>query len=141
MKTIGIDFGERRIGIAISDPGGTFAMPFGVVERDTDRRAAYRIAEIVRSEEIEMLVIGEPLSLEGKAGAGAERVRRFGRKLEKILDLPLVWINESLTTVEASRRLAAAGLDSPGDPGRRDAVAAQVLLQEALDLRRQEAEP
>lgn len=140
LKTLAIDFGERRIGLAISDPSGKFALPLGVVERETDRRAVYQIAEIVTREAVESLVVGEPLSLEGEVGAAAERAHRFGHKLQKITGLPLRWINESLTTVEATERLASVGLDSPDHPGRRDAVAAQVLLQEALDFRQQESD-
>lgn len=140
LKTMGIDFGERRIGIAISDPEGKMAFPFGVVERDTDRRAVHRIKEIARREVIRALVVGDPLSFNGEAGAASERARRFGQKLAKVTRLPLFWIDETLTTVEASERLQAAGLDPRQDSGRLDAVAAQILLQDALDQRQKELE-
>lgn len=133
MKALGIDFGERRIGLALSDPSGTFALPHGVVERETDRRAVYRIVELVRSEGVERLVLGEPRGLDGSAGEAVDRVRRFGRKLEKASGLPITFVDESLTTVEAAERLRASGLDRRDRPGRRDAVAAQILLQQALD--------
>ena len=130
VRALGIDFGEKRIGLAVSDPQGRWAMPLATIARETDRRAAYRIAEIARREDIGLLVIGEPLGLDGQAGPAAERVRRFGKRLARAAGLPLRWVNEALTTVEASERLREAGSD---EPRRRDAVAAQILLQEALD--------
>lgn len=133
MKVLGIDFGERRIGLALSDPEGRMALPWGVIERDTDRRAAYRIAALVREEGVQRLVLGEPHDLEGRPGATAERIRRFGGRLCRITKLPVRYVDEALTTIEASERLAAAGLDDPKHAERRDAVAAQIVLQEALD--------
>jgi putative Holliday junction resolvase len=133
QRALGIDFGERRIGLALSDPEGRLALPFGTIERDTDRRAVYRIAEIARREGVGRLVLGEPLGLDGTVGEAAQRVHAFGRKLEKATGLPLLWVNEALTTVEATERLREAGLDRRDRPGRRDAVAAQILLQEVLE--------
>ncbi len=143
LRALGIDFGERRIGLAISDAEGRWALPLTTIERRTDRRAAHRIADLARQEEVGLLVLGEPLGPDGKAGDAALRVRRFGDRLTRITGLPIRWIDETLTTVEATERLHAAGLEHPGrrpgtagsrsDSGRRDAVAAQILLQEALD--------
>lgn len=135
MRTLGIDFGERRIGLAVSDPRGRVAVPFDTIERQTDRRAAYRIADLVKQEDIEVLVLGEPKSLLGERGEAVERVHRFGQRLVRITGLPLYWVDEALTTVEATERLQQAGLDRRDDPGRRDALAAQIILQEALDRR------
>lgn len=140
-RALGIDFGERRIGIALSDPEGRFAVPWGTIERQTDRRAAYRIADLAKSEAVEWVVIGEPLDLEGRAGESSERVRRFGARIERATRLPVQWIDEALTTVEASERLRRADLDHRDHPERRDAVAAQILLQEALDRRASDDEP
>lgn len=133
MRTLGIDFGERRIGLAISDPLGRIAVPLDTIERQTDRRAAYRIADLVVREDVEALVLGEPKDLEGQSGQAVERVHRFGQRLARITGLPLHWVDEALTTVEATERLRQAGLDRRSEPGRRDSVAAQIILQEALD--------
>ncbi len=108
-------------------------MPFATLERQTDRRAAHQIAEVVRRQGVELLVLGEPLGPGGEAGASALRVRRFGERLTRITRLSIVWVDETLTTVEAVQRLRDAGLDQPRRRHRRDAVAAQILLQEALD--------
>lgn len=133
MRALGIDFGERRIGVALSDPEGRLALPLEVFERRNDRSAIRRLAEIVERERVELLVVGEPLTLEGERGAAAERCARFADRLSQATGLPHRLVDESLTSVEAERRLREAG-------GRRskrrrpvDAVAAQILLQEALD--------
>lgn len=133
MRALGIDFGETRIGIAVSDPDGRWALPLTTLERKTDRRAAYAIAEIARREGAGVLVLGEPLGPGGAAGPAAQRIRRFGERLARAARLPVVRVDETLTTVEAAERLGKAGLDSRHAESRRDAVAAQVLLQEALD--------
>ena len=134
MRALGIDFGEKRIGLAVSDPDGRWALPLVTLERKTDRRAAYAIADIARREGVGVLVLGEPL---GGDGAAALRVRRFGERLSRAARLPLVTVDEASTTCEAAARLDEAGMDearfSPRRDARRDAVAAQVILQEALD--------
>jgi len=133
MRSLGIDFGEKRIGLAISDPEGRLAVPLTTLERRNDRSAVRAIEEIARREGVGRLVLGEPVGLDGQRGEAAERVRRFGNRLAGITGLPVRLINESLTTVEAQERLRAAGFDPRREPERIDAVAAQILLQEALD--------
>ena len=133
MRALGIDFGEKRIGLAVSDAEGRWAMPLATIERSTDRRAAYRIVDLAKAEGVDLLVLGEPLSLDGSTTDAAQRVRRFGDRLAKASGLPIRWVNEALTTVEATGRLREAQLDEPKRQERRDSVAAQILLQEALD--------
>jgi putative holliday junction resolvase len=129
MRSLGIDFGERRIGLAISDPEGRLAVPLTTLERRNDRSAVREIEEIARREGVGRLVLGEPVGLDGQRGEAAERVRRFGDRLAGMTGLPVRLINESLTTVEAQERLRAAGVDPRREPGRIDAIAAQILLQ------------
>lgn len=132
MRALGIDFGERRIGLAISDPEGRLAVPLTTLERRTDRVAVHQIADIARREGVERLVLGEPVGVDGRRGPEAERARRFGAKLAEVTGLPLELVVETLTTVEATERLRAAGVDPRRAPERIDAVAAQILLEEAL---------
>lgn len=136
MRVLGIDFGERRIGLAISDPEGRLAVPLTTIERTTDRAAIGRIADLARREGVGRLVVGEPKGLDGGRGEAAERARRFAGKLAEALALPWEAVDEALTSVEAEQRLTAAGVDVRRHPERIDAVAAQILLQEALDRRR-----
>jgi putative Holliday junction resolvase len=133
MRSLGIDFGEKRIGLAISDPGGRLAVPLVTLERRNDRSALRQIAEIAQREGVGRLVLGEPVDLEGNRGPFAERVRRFGERLAEMTGLPLEMVGEALTSAEAAGRLRQAGIASRRNPERIDAVAAQILLQEALD--------
>jgi putative Holliday junction resolvase len=133
MRALGIDFGEKRIGLAISDPEGRLAVPLTTLERRNDRSALRQIAEIARREGVERLVLGEPRGLDGRGGENAERVRRFGERLAAMTGLPLELVDEALTSAEAAARLRQAGIGVRREPGRIDAVAAQILLQEILD--------
>jgi len=133
MRSLGIDFGEKRIGLAISDPEGRLAVPLATLERRNDRSALRQIAEIVEREGVGRLVLGEPVDLEGNRGPFADRVRRFGERLAEMTRLPLEMVGETLTSAEAAGRLRQAGIAARRNPERIDAVAAQILLQEALD--------
>jgi putative pre-16S rRNA nuclease len=133
MRSLGIDFGEKRIGLAISDPDGRLAVPLTTLERRNDRSALRQIAEIARREGVERLVLGDPVDLEGGRGENAERVRRFGERLAAMTGLPLERVDEALTSAEAAGKLRQAGTSTRWEPGRIDAVAAQILLQEVLD--------
>jgi putative Holliday junction resolvase len=136
MRSLGIDFGEKRIGLAISDPEGTLAVPLTTLIRQDDKSAIQQILDVARNEGAVRLVLGEPFNVDGTRGPAADRVRRFGERLAAKAEragLSLEWVEETLTTVEATRRLREAGVDTRKDPARVDAVAAQILLQEALD--------
>jgi putative Holliday junction resolvase len=132
LPALGVDFGERRIGLAITDDGGRIAVPLATIERETDRRAIYRLAAIAARDNIASLVVGAPRLLDGRPAENAERVRRFGERLARVCKLPLFWVEETLTTREADSRLSAQGRrPRQGDP-RRDMVAAQIILEDAL---------
>ena len=136
MRWLGIDFGERRIGLAVSDPEGRLAVPLTTLERRSDRAAAAEIAAVARREEVGRLVVGEPRGLDGVGGEAAARARRFAERLARVTGLPCELVDEALTSVEAAERLARAGVDVRRRPGAVDAVAAQIVLQEALDRHR-----
>ena len=136
MRALGIDFGERRIGVAISDPEGIYALPSETLARTDDRSALAALAAIARRENISWIVVGEPLRSDGSAGPPAVRARRFAARLAVLSGLPVETIDETLTSREADHRLHEAGVSPARRLGRRDALAAQLLLQEALDRRR-----
>ncbi len=133
MRALGIDFGERRIGLAISDPAGRWALPLDSLERRDDASAIRAIAALAAEEGIGRIVVGEPLRADGSVGSAARRARSFAARLARETGLPVETIDESLTSREADRRLAEAGVRRDRRAGRRDALAAQLLLQEALD--------
>lgn len=107
-------------------------MPLFTLERRSDPAAIARIGEIIREEEVESLVVGEPVNVDGTRGPAAERARSFAAKLAAATGLPLRLVGETLTTVAAAERLREAGVDARRARGRIDSVAAQILLEEAL---------
>lgn len=133
MRHLGIDFGERRVGVAISDSEGAVSTPLLTLDRTSDRQVIERIRGIVEDEEIGALVVGEPRLLDGSLGEAAQRVQGFARKLESATGLAVHLIDEALSSHEADERLRAAGVPPRRRRAKIDEVAAQILLQEWLD--------
>lgn len=133
VRSLGIDFGERRIGLAISDESGRLATPLTTLVRVDDAQVVAAIGELVTEHGVRKLYLGKPTSLDGSDGPAVARIEVIAGKLEKALGLPCELVPETLTTVEAKSRLRAAGVDVRKYPERIDAVAAQLLLQEGLD--------
>jgi putative Holliday junction resolvase len=142
MRALGIDFGERRIGLALSDPAGSFALPWKVLERADDRSAVEVIAALAAEEGVELLVVGDPRRpADGAAGGASERVRRFAARLARATGLPVEWVDEALTSRAAAERMREGSGGRRARAERLDAVAAQILLQEALDRRARRSPP
>ena len=135
MKTLAIDFGERRVGVAVSDPDGRLSMPLTTLIRQNDSQVISELASIVDQEDPELIVIGEPRRLDGTRGEAALRVASFADKLQRATGLPYLLVDEALTSREAEERLREAGVDPRREPQRVDAVAAQILLEEVLRSR------
>lgn len=125
--------GERRIGLAISDPEGILASPAGVLDRTTDEEDVQRLLEVASREGVGRIVVGMPVSLSGRRGPQARAVDRFQRTLARASGLPVVSWDERLSTVQAERRLREAGVKPSSEPGRTDAAAAAIILQGYLD--------
>ena len=136
MRALGIDFGTKRIGVAVSDPSGTVASPYEVVERSGDiERDHARLAAIVAEVEAEVVVVGMPLSMSGAQGRAADVVSEEVETLRAVLPVPVEVVDERLSTVSAHRTLAAAGLNEKKRRSKVDKVAAAVILQSWLDQR------
>ena len=135
-RAIGVDLGARRIGIAVSDPGGVLATPVTVLLRTPDRARLHRqIADLVAEYEAAAVVVGLPLSLDGSDGPAATSARQEAAELAMLLDVPVHLHDERLTTVTAHRLLAATGIDERARRKVIDSAAAAVLLQTWLDGR------
>lgn len=119
MKVLALDFGSARTGVAVSDPTGSVARPIGVVERAATASGIARILELVRGEDVELIVVGLPVTLRGERGAQAEETERFVEALRAATELPVESFDERFTT-----KLAAAGAAKAPE----DAVAAAHLL-------------
>lgn len=136
LRLLAIDFGERRIGLAVWSAESGIALPLEVVVRRSDDQAIAEIAARATREQVDRLVVGEPRNVDGSTGPAAERARRFATKLGRATGLPCDLTEETLTTVEATERLRAAGLSERALRTKVDAVAAQVLLEQYLAERR-----
>ena len=132
-----MDYGERRIGLAISDPTGTIASPAGHIVRRAGKRPP--IAEIIRRAEAldaKGFVVGLPLDERGEDTPRASEVRRIAAELEKRTRLPVQLLDERFTTAAALRAVREMGGSTRGRKGDVDALAATVLLQHALNHER-----
>jgi len=134
---MGLDYGERRIGVAMSDPLGVIAQPLETIERNAKRPDAWleRIAELVAEYEVEQVVVGLPLHMDGRAGPEAERARDFGKSVEARTGKPVEWLDERWTSIEAERALASTGTSRKKQRGRVDPTAAAILLRTWLERR------
>src|SRR6478735_11651507 len=132
-RILGIDFGTRRVGAALSDPRGLIATPLETYERRDERQDAAHYRRLVEDEGVERIVIGLPLHTGGSEGTSAELARAFGRWLESVTNRPVVFRDERYTSVEADGLMRDSGLAKKGRKARRDMLAAQILLQGYLD--------
>ena len=133
-RALGIDLGERRIGVAVSDAEGRVATPITVIERSGSRnRDHQRISELVAEYEAGVVVVGLPLSLDGSAGPAAQAAEQEIGELEAALAVPVLTHDERFTTAIAERALAESGLSGKARRQRVDMVAASVILQSWLD--------
>jgi putative Holliday junction resolvase len=134
-RLLAIDYGERRVGLAISDPTGTIASPAGVIVRRAGKRPP--IAEIVRrAEALEArgFVMGLPLDGNGDETPRTREVRAIAAELTKRTGFSVVLVDERYTTAKALRTIHEMGGSTKGRKGDVDALAATVLLQHALQL-------
>lgn len=132
-RVLAIDYGERRIGLAVSDPTRTIASPAGFVTRRTGKRPP--VAELVRQAkalEATALVLGLPLDDEGNETPRSEEVRRVGAELERRTGLSVTLVDERYTTAAALRAIREMEGSTRGRRGDIDALAAAILLQHAL---------
>jgi putative holliday junction resolvase len=135
-RLMGLDLGEKRIGVAITDVQQTMAFPERVLTRRSAKADRQALAALARDLHADGVVIGLPLSMEGEFGPNAERARNFGQYLGLVLRLPIVFQDERLTTVEAEERLRESGL-SPAERRRRiDAAAAAIILEDYMRAQR-----
>jgi len=137
-RTLGLDVGDRWIGVALSDPLGILASPLTRIERTDDEAAVKAIAELVGKHEARAVVAGLPYSLNGNVGQQAVRVQDFLRKLAQSVGVPVLTSDERLSTVMATQGMIEAGASRESRKGKIDAAAAALILQWYLDRRRQE---
>lgn len=143
MRLLALDVGDRRVGVAVSDPTGLIATPLTVVRRGSKAEDFRRIARLAREQGAEGLVVGHPLNEDGTAGPQARRVERYAAALVDALDaegltLKVYLWDERMSTQRAQEVMIDAGRGTRERRERIDAVAAAVILQDYLDEQRTE---
>ncbi len=135
-RLLGLDYGDRTVGVAVSDPFGTAALGVEIIRRKRPsklRRTLSRIGELAGEYGIEAFVVGMPLNLDGTKGIRCEKTMEFGRALEQRFLLPVIYWDERLTTVEAYEVMEEAGIRRDQRDKYVDEIAAMVILQDYLD--------
>lgn len=140
MRLMALDIGGRRIGVAVSDPEQTLARSLSVIERRSEQDSMTAIASLVEEHDVEKIIVGHPLLLDGTAGEQARRVEAYAAKLQEALGIPIVLWDEALSTSRAQEMMIEAGTKQKDRRTRLDAVAAAVILQDYLDSRRRSRE-
>ena len=137
MRVLALDVGNKRIGVAVSDPTGLLASAESVLKRTSIEKDLRTLAGMVQDYEAESVLVGLPLHLSGRAGEQAESVRRFAERLQERIAVPVVLWDERLSTKGAQQLLIEAGRSPAERAERIDAAAAAVILQSYLDYQRQ----
>ena len=135
MRVMALDIGEKRVGVAISDPLGRVASPVCVLPFPEVISAAKSWRRVLEDWEPEALLCGLPLTLAGEEGPQAERIKAAARAIAQAADVPLHFADERLSSAEAKRSLRELGYDEARMRGKIDMVAASLFLQAWLDAR------
>ena len=133
MKILGLDYGEKRIGAAVCDELGMTARGIAIITRTYWKKDIQQIERLVREYEVEKIVIGDPVRLDGTEGIACEKVNMFVNALEKGVSVPIVKWNEALSTKEAEDLLREAEVNRRKRRAIVDKLAAAIILQDYLD--------
>ncbi|MFC1966104.1 Holliday junction resolvase RuvX [Chloroflexota bacterium] len=132
-RCLGLDIGDKWIGVALSDTLGILASPYNVIERKDEKEAIEAILDIVNQRQVKQIIAGLPRSMDGSLGAQAKKVEAFIQQLRNHTEVPVEFRDERLTTVSAKSLMQAANTKKTKVKARDDAVAAAIILQSYLD--------
>ena len=132
-RVLGIDYGERRLGLAVSDSLEIIAKPLKTLDRKKTFDYFSEILNIVIEKNVHKIVVGLPLTLKGKHSDQTKVVQKFIEKLKQAVKIPVIHIDERLSSVAAVRSLKEMGVKTGHEKGRIDETAAAIILQEYLD--------
>jgi len=130
---LGLDIGDRRIGVALSDAEGILATPLTILDRKAERQDIEAIIGIVEQHQVEKIIVGLPYSMNGNIGKQAEKVIVFVQGLCSHTEVPVEFRDERLTTVSARRLMQSASTKKTKRKAGNDAIAAAIILQGYLD--------
>jgi putative Holliday junction resolvase len=132
-RIMGIDYGERRVGVAMTDPSGTFSLPHSVIEVESPEDALLQLGRLVSDTGAKAIVIGRPIRMDGTVGTMATKVEAFAERLREVTGLSVRLWDERLTTCEVERFLLGADMSRRRRKEVRDKLAANTILQSYLD--------
>jgi putative Holliday junction resolvase len=135
-RVLALDYGRRRIGLAVSDPDGTTALGLPTLERTSLRHDLEVLGKIARKHQVARLVLGCPLNMDGTAGSSAEKVESFATRLREKLKLPVELVDERLTSWQANELLDQQKLSRVERKDKVDKIAAVLILEAYLAARR-----
>ena len=133
MRILGIDYGDRRIGLAVSDRLGLTAQPLGMYETVSEERDKRYFSRLKQEYEIERIVLGLPLRMNGTSGPRVDKTRAFARWLQEFLDIPIVFWDERLTTKQAMDILMQQKIRGKAKKEVKDQVSAVIILSSYLE--------
>ena len=133
MKIMAVDLGDCRTGLAVCDKSEILASPLETICENDPERLAQKILSAVFSNEVEMVVVGNPVNMDGSVGERAKKCRKFAEKLEKMLNISVILWDERLTTVAADRSMMETGIRRENRKEYVDEIAAIFILQGYLD--------
>ena len=134
QRALGLDVGDRRIGVALSDPIGITAQPLTVLERQGSAKDVDAVCALAQEHGVGVIVVGLPLTLRGERGPQAQKVVSFADALRRRMAMPVQLMDERLTTVQGERALLDGGVRRQLRKQVIDRVAAQLILQSFLDV-------
>jgi putative holliday junction resolvase len=136
LSVLGLDIGKKRIGVAGCDGTGLLATGLTTIERSSFQNDVEQLRSLVRDRQVQGLIIGLPYSMDGSIGFQAKQVQRLAHRLSEALDLPIEFVDERLTSVQAEQMMIAANLSPSRHKALIDRKAAAIILQQWLDERR-----
>ena len=132
-KLLGVDFGDARTGLAVSDPSRLLASGIGLISPGGIEKTADAVAQVAKEQGVVAIVIGLPVNMDGSEGGRAARCRKFARLVEERADLPTLLFDERMTTMTAARYLNETGTHGKKRKAVIDTLSAQIILQNCLD--------
>lgn len=135
MRILALDYGTKRVGVAISDETLSIAQPVEYIPAEPASGLLQRIQELIKNREVGLVIVGMPRNMDGTYGPAAAMVQEFVKSLKNALSIPVKTWDERLTTVQANRYLREANVRQKKSRERVDKIAAAILLQSYLDAR------
>ena len=136
VAALGLDVGSKRIGVAGCDGLGMMATGITTIWRSSFQNDMAQLAEIINDRQVEILVIGLPYTMDGNIGSQAKQVQKFARRVATVIDLPIEYVDERLTSYAAEQMMIEAKISVCRNKATIDRIAAAVILQQWLDERR-----